>query len=99
MAFAQQTRSGDSLQAAQGSFGGGRTTPPHLTTEPQPPWGDNVPSSHQPVGAEVDPYTCSGVRGGGPAEPCTEGRGVGGINSSGPRALLGCLEPSGKKQL
>lgn len=58
------------------SFGGGRTTPPHLTTKPQPPWGDDVPSSHQPVGAEGDPYTCSGVGGGWLAEPCTEGRGV-----------------------
>ena len=58
------------------SFGGGRTTPPHLTTKPQPPWGDDVPSSHQPVGAEGDPYTCSGVGGGWLAEPCTKGRGV-----------------------
>ena len=38
------------------SFGGGRTMPPHLTPEPQPPWGDDVPSSHQPVGAEGYPY-------------------------------------------
>lgn len=27
----------------EGSFGGSRTMPPHLTTEPQPPWGRRCP--------------------------------------------------------
>ena len=37
--------------------------------------GEGIPRSTC-VGAEGDPYTCSGVGGGWLAEPCAEGRGV-----------------------